>query len=265
MFNKNTRYIPFLKYSPYENMAIDEYMISYYEKIRQPVFRLYAWSPAGISVGKNQEVLKDINLENCKSKAVPVVRRITGGGAIYHNNEVTYSIVCSEKDLSENNLTVKESFEKVNQFILKMYAKCGLVAAYAKEFQPAAKQIENNSAFCFASNEEYDIIIKGKKIGGNAQARKKDLIFQHGSIPIKPSPQAMDYFNKKENSDNYSDLSTIASRDISEVEVCANMVAAFAETFSCSLEIKPLEIEEKHEVVALLTSKYAINNWNLKQ
>src|ERR1035437_2101016 len=126
MFLKASRFIPFGYFSPYENMAIDEYLISYYEKTLQPVFRLYGWSPAGISAGKNQEVLKDIDLDRCKKDSVPVVRRITGGGAIYHNNEVTYSIVCSEKDLSENNLTVKESFEKLNEFIIKMYKKSGL-------------------------------------------------------------------------------------------------------------------------------------------
>jgi|ERR1035437_858558 lipoate-protein ligase A len=265
MFLKTSRFIPFGYFSPYENMAIDEYLISYYERTLQPVFRLYAWSPAGISAGKNQEVLKDIDLEKCRRDAVPVVRRITGGGAIYHNNEVTYSIVCSGKDLSKNDLTVKESFEKLNEFMIKMYLKCGLAAAYAKDLNTAGTKIGGISAFCFASNEEYDLVIKGKKIGGNAQSRKKELIFQHGSIPLSSAPQAMDYFNKKEDSGNYSDLSTLTGRDMGEVEVCANMVSSYTETFNCDLEIKPLNTAEKREVVALLTSRYAVNNWNLKQ
>ena len=265
MFLKTSRFIPFGYFSPYENMAIDEYLIYYYEKTLQPVFRLYAWNPAGISAGKNQEVLKDIDLEKCRRDAVPVVRRITGGGAIYHNNEVTYSIVCSEKDLSQNDMTVKESFEKLNEFIIKMYKKSGLEAAYAKDIKPANAKMGTPSAFCFASNEEYDMVIKGKKIGGNAQSRKKELIFQHGSIPLAPNPRAMDYFIKKEDDSNYSDLSALAGRAIGAVEVCANMAASFAENFNCDLEVRPLELEEKREVVGLLTSRYAVNNWNLKQ
>jgi lipoate-protein ligase A len=265
MFLKTSRFIPYGAFSPYENMAIDEYLLSYYEKTSQPVFRLYGWSPAGISVGKNQEALKDLDLNRCKKDAVPVVRRQTGGGAIYHNNEITYSIVCSEKDLSDKSLTVKGSFEKLNQFIIKMYAKYSLMAAYAKDFYPAGTALGAPSAFCFASNEEYDIVIKGKKIGGNAQSRKKDIIFQHGSIPLKPSPQAMDYFIKKEDGWNYTDLGSLTGRTVDVVEACANMIASYTETFSCSLEEKPLELDEKREVVALLTSKYAVNNWNLKQ
>jgi lipoate-protein ligase A len=265
MYSKTTRYIPFSSYSPYENMAIDEYLLSYYERTSQPVLRIYGWSPVGISVGKNQEALKDLDLNRCKKDAVPVVRRQTGGGAIYHNNEITYSIVCSEKDLSCKDLTVKESFEKLNQFIIKMYAKYSLTAAYARDFQPSGSKFGNPAAFCFASNEEYDIVIKGKKIGGNAQSRKKDIIFQHGSVPLQPNPGAMDYFIKKEDNGNYTDLAALIGRVVDPVEACANMIASFTETFFCSLEEMPLKLDEKREVVALLTSKYAVNNWNLKQ
>jgi lipoyl(octanoyl) transferase len=265
MFLKKSRLIPFNYYSPYENMAIDEYLISNYEKNLQPILRLYGWNPEGISAGKNQEVLKDIDLVKCKKNSVPVVRRLTGGGAIYHSNEVTYSIVCSEKELSTAGLTVKESFEKLNSFILKMYSKLGLEAAYAKEFRISGAKMGGISAFCFASNEEYDIVINGKKIGGNAQARKKEIIFQHGSIPLKASADAMEYFTKKEGNTNYTDLKALLEREIDTEEVCANMAASFMETFDCSLEVKPLETGEKREVVELLVSKYAVNNWNLKQ
>jgi lipoate-protein ligase A len=265
MFLKKSRFIPFGYYSPYENMAIDEYLISYYERTLTPVLRLYGWNPSGISAGKNQEVLRDLDLERCRKDSVPVVRRMTGGGAIFHGNEVTYSIVCSPRDLSKNDLSVKESFEKLNAFIIKMYSKSGLAAGYARDIKPAGTKLGTPAAFCFASSEEYDIIINNKKIGGNAQSRKKKLIFQHGSIPVKLNQRAMDYFIKKEDSSNYTDLSSLLNRAVLPEEVCANMIAAYAETFSCSLEEIKLDMDEKREVVSLLTSRYAVNNWNLKQ
>lgn len=172
---KTIRYVPFAPYSPYENMAIDEAMISWYEKTKIPVFRLYAWNPAGISIGKNQDALSDIDIDKCVRDTVPVVRRLTGGGAIYHHNEVTYSLVCSDKNISAEALTVKGSFEKLNFFIIAMYAKFGLEACYARNAFSDTGKFGTRDGFCFAGREEYDIVIQGRKIGGNAQFRRKDL------------------------------------------------------------------------------------------
>jgi lipoate-protein ligase A len=265
MLLKKVRFIPFSNYSPYENMAIDEYLISYYEKTGVPVLRFYSWRPAGISVGRNQDAGADINLAKCKKDSVPVVRRLTGGGAIYHRRELTYSIACSETDISKPGATVKESFEDLNRFILNMYSKFGLAAAYSKEIFSGERPHGLRHGFCFAGNEEYDIIINGKKIGGNAQHRKKNIIFQHGSIPLEENREAGDYFKCEVKEGNYTYLNLMLGREITSGEAAANLAAAFIETFGTDLVEEQLDMEEKRQVVGLLTEKYAVDNWNLRK
>jgi lipoate-protein ligase A len=192
------------------------------------------------------------------------VRRLTGGGAIYHSNELTYSIVCSENDLSKTPISVKASFEKLNGFIMRMYSKFGLSASYAKNLDPGAKFGERAS-FCFAANEEYDVIINSKKIGGNAQMRKKNIIFQHGSIPLCENTGAIEFMREKVDTGNYSFLNALLGREVDVTEAAANLTAAFIEEFHADLKEEPLAMEEKKEVVGILTSRYAMNNWNLKK
>jgi lipoate-protein ligase A len=263
--NNSVRLVPFAFYSPYENMAVDEYLVESYEKTRRPVLRLYSWRPAGISIGKNQDAQSDINLEKCSAASVAVVRRLTGGGAIYHKNELTYSITCSEKDISDGVLTVKETFEKLNAFIIRMYSKFGLKAAYSKDVFTSGVSHGRRAPLCYAANEEYDIIINSKKIGGNAQMRKKDIIFQHGSIPLGNNKEAPGFCRGEDVPSNYTSLNELAGREIGEDEAAANLMAAFMEEFGVDLRRESLEMDEKREVVGLLTAKYATNNWNLKK
>ncbi|MFP4466441.1 MAG: biotin/lipoate A/B protein ligase family protein [Candidatus Goldiibacteriota bacterium] len=262
MFVNGVRLVPYGSFSPYENMAADEYLTEYYAVSGIPVLRLYSWSPPGISIGKNQDI-KTINTERCIKDGIPVVRRMTGGGAIFHKKELTYSIVCSEKDLSDKRLTVKESFEILNGFLLKMYGKFGLKAQYAKD-----AGIRGNAGarapHCFSGNEEYDIIIKGKKTGGNAQCRKKGIIFQHGSIPAAGFPEQQKYFKSGLTDANFTFLEDLLGREAPPVEIEADLAAAFMETFDTDLKPQEFDMNEKKKIVKLLTVKYAANRWNIE-
>jgi lipoate-protein ligase A len=113
------------------------------------------------------------------------VRRITGGGAIYHSEELTYSLVCSVDQVKASG-SVLHSFKVICAFLLSLYKSLGLEADFAIESKPDYfnnKKILGSAPFCFAAKEKYDILIGNKKIGGNAQKRSKGIIFQHGSIP----------------------------------------------------------------------------------
>lgn len=261
MLLKEIRFIPFSSYPPYENMAIDEYLINYYILTKIPVLRLYSWDPAGISIGKNQDI-NTINLEACLKDNVPVVRRMTGGGAIFHDKELTYSLVCSENDISDEKVSVKESFELLNSFILKMYEKLGLKAQFAKYINKTGNP-SARAPHCFSDNEEYDIIINNKKIGGNAQYRRKKIIFQHGSIPLEKNINQGKYFSNKIIDRNFSDLDELLGRKIERGEVENNLIEAFIEKFGADIKQHSLNKNEKNEVAKILTLKYKGNRWNL--
>jgi lipoate-protein ligase A len=262
MFLKEVRFIPFSLYSPYENMAIDEYLINYYILKKKPVLRLYSWNPAGISIGKNQNI-NTINLNACLKDSIPVVRRMTGGGAIFHGKELTYCLVCSENDISDKKLSVKESFELLNSFLLQMYEKLGLKAQYAKYINKTGTPSER-APHCFSDNEEYDIIINNKKIGGNAQYRRKKIIFQHGSIPIEKNITQAKYFCDEIIDKNFSDLNELLGRKINRKEVKINLIKAFIEKFDVDLKKQSFNRSEKKQIAKILSLKYMGNKWNLK-
>lgn len=166
-----------------ENMAIDEVLLESYRKNpERPIFRAYRWSPAAISLGRFQTYGEDIFPDACADRGVPIVRRITGGGAIFHDHELTYSLVCGRRDLGS--MTVKESFRALCSFLIDAYRSLGLDAAFAIDLLPSDRSIGVKTVHCFAGKEPYDILVGGRKLGGNAQRRLGDLVFQHGSIPL---------------------------------------------------------------------------------
>jgi lipoate-protein ligase A len=167
---------------PVNNMAVDEALFAEYELRRQPVLRLYGWNPAGISIGVNQREDDAVYVECCRESGVPVVKRVTGGNAIFHDDELTYCVVCSVEDIGRPQ-GIKESYRRLCSPIVAFYESLGLRACFSRD-DPRYLDFRRKSAFCFAAWEEYDILVNGRKIGGNAQKRRRDVILQHGSIPL---------------------------------------------------------------------------------
>ncbi len=164
------------------NMAFDENLLKTYKK-GEPVFRLYEWNPPAISLGRFQDDRKVLNLSECRRQNINIVQRISGGGAIFHDCDISYSIVCDDETIGS--LSVKDSYFKLCNFLVLTYKEIGLNAAFSGKNNCRYTEYKK-SDFCFAGWNECDIIIKnGVKIGGNAQRRLKNIIFQHGSIPIK--------------------------------------------------------------------------------
>lgn len=166
------------------NMALDEFLFDEFTAGRsRPVFRIYGWKPASLSLGRSQDA-RTVDRTACDAHGVPVVRRMTGGGAIYHDNEITYSIAAAAADIGGS---VKECYRFLCGFILSAYRELGLAPSFANELPHDGKFGERNPV-CFAAREEYDIVVNGYKIGGNAQRWKRTHVFQHGSIPFSLSP-----------------------------------------------------------------------------
>ena len=158
------------------NMAIDKALTISYEKDDTPILRLYTWENS-FTVGLGQDLehyndLKNLYKNNCS-------KRITGGGVLFHGHDISYSLILSNSELG--NLNVKQSYEKICQFLLEFYKQLGLNPSFVKDSEYI--KLKKNE-FCQVGFEAYDIIINGNKIGGNAQKRNKKLIFQHGSIPV---------------------------------------------------------------------------------
>lgn len=255
---KKVRFLPYSVYSPYENMAIDEYLLQDFMEKGVPSFRLYGWNPAGLSIGINQKI-DTVNTELCQDLGIPVVRRMTGGGAILHKNELTYSLAVPRESVGMNT-SIRESFEAISKFIIETYSGFGLEARYARDVYPEQKHGQH-SPFCFSSSEEYDMIIAGRKIGGNAQARKKTAVFQHGSIPLKNvSGEELTYGALK--TVEYTSLSELKGCSVSPAQAADICTIAFAKIFGADLVSSCFTIEEKRRIVDLMRDKYFNNEWN---
>ena len=165
------------------NMALDEKIFKRYLEDGVGVLRLYRWQAPAFTYGFSQEPKSQLDLGACATDAVEVVKRITGGGILFHDDEITYSFVCSKSDLGEPQ-GVFVDYRNICKFLICFYKSLGLDPDFALN----QAGFNNRSAaheLCSAAHEKYDIVIAGKKIGGNAQKRNRQVIFQHGSIPYR--------------------------------------------------------------------------------
>ncbi len=152
----------------FTNMATDEAIMRLHKE-GPPTVRLYRWKPHAVSIGYFQGIEEEVDLAKAEELNCDVVRRITGGGAVFHEHELTYSFVCSEKSgLVPKNIL--ESYRTICGSIINGLDGIGLKA----EFAPLN-----------------DIIVNGKKISGNAQTRRGGNVLQHGTLLMDLSVDKM--------------------------------------------------------------------------
>lgn len=171
------KFIDYKVYTGQENMDIDAQLLeqAIKEQTQEPIFRLYGWSPACVSLGRNQ---KDdfIDYEMLKSKGIDIVRRLTGGRALLHDDEITYSFICPISYLKHGG-NVVESYKEICQMLIDVFYLNGIELTLGAE-----KGVHTKFDYCMLVSTGADLCYKGKKLIGSAQFRKEGYILQHGSI-----------------------------------------------------------------------------------
>jgi len=160
------------------NMAIDEaVLLRHLEGQAPPTLRVFRWSQTSISLGRFQKVEQEINLDLCEQRGVALVRRPTGGRAVYHRDEFTYSFVSSKAHGIPAGIVASYA-----------YLSNGLIAALNHLNVPAelseGRVSKQPSAACFAASTQADLTSGGFKIIGSAQVWKEDALLQQGSLPM---------------------------------------------------------------------------------
>ncbi len=245
------------------NMAVDEALLRCFDpETSRPVFRFYGWEPPTLSLGRFQKAGEVLDREKCCSANVPAVRRITGGGVIYHAGEITYSLVCAPGHVPPA-ASIKESFRVLTRFLLRFYAKLGLDACYAAEHGPAGVKLGERTDFCFAGRESYDILISGRKIGGNAQRRLKNAIFQHGSIPVVNYAQVGAEFLREPPAGIAATTCALGDMGVTSgrEELRELMAQSFAEAIPALLHRDSLTAGEEKFAATLHMQKHARDSW----
>ncbi|MDD2580628.1 MAG: lipoate--protein ligase family protein [Desulfuromonadaceae bacterium] len=253
-------------FSGAENMAIDEALLRSFDPATSlPVLRLYGWNPPALSMGRFQKAAEVLDLGRCRVDGVAVVRRVTGGGVIYHADELTYSLVCAPGQIPPAS-SIKDSFRVLTGFLLAFYRGLGLEAFYAVDVIPGGGRLGERTAFCFAGKESFDIIVNGNKIGGNAQRRLKGAIFQHGSIPLyNRAVTGLSYMRDQAPEHAEGTLSLAECGVHGDVKCLKeSLAAAFGSYFGVELLRDLLSAEEQADMERLLLNKYSTEQWNLE-
>lgn len=173
------------------NMAVDEELLARAQAGEdRPALRLYAWQPPAVSLGRFQKSETVVNAEACKRLGFDIVRRITGGRAVLHDKELTYSIIArTDNPLFPGN--VLGTYKVIAAGLLAGLRNIGIAAEIVSRGGRHAERVERDAkeAACFSSPSWYEILVQGRKIVGSAQRRVPGAFLQHGSILIDYDPQ----------------------------------------------------------------------------
>ncbi|MEA2091575.1 MAG: lipoate--protein ligase family protein, partial [Campylobacterota bacterium] len=242
--------------SPEYNMAVDEALLRNFKDGDLPIIRLYRWEPS-ISLGRFSKLEQSVDIKALQKQNLSYVRRMTGGGILAHGGDLSYSITVPRRTLKD--IGVKESYRYLCQFLINLYEKLGLKAEFAHDL----KLESSKSNICMASNEPYDIIIDDRKIGGNAQRYTKEVLFQHGSIPIKLDAALFkDVFLEESGLKDIATLDRIGSSVIYE-KLKAFLIEAFMESFDAQIIRDDLNTSQIKRACELQEKKYTNIRWNI--
>ncbi|UYZ11925.1 lipoate--protein ligase family protein [Brevibacillus sp. WF146] len=263
---------------PAMNMAVDEAILQLHSEGKvPPTVRFYTWNPATLSIGYFQKAAKEINLEALRERGLGFVRRPTGGRAVLHDQELTYSVVVSESHPKMPS-SVTEAYKVISMGLLHGFQRLGLHAemvSLATE-EEKEKYSSPGSSACFDSPSWYELVVEGKKVAGSAQTRQKGVILQHGSILLEmdvellfsllnfPSERVkqrmMESFRQKAVT-----INEVSPRPIGLQEA----VEAFRDGFASGLEVElvpgALTPEETALAEELVRTRYAADEWNFRR
>lgn len=171
------KYVPFAIYDGKKNMDIDARLLddAISSNQKDAVFRLYGWNPPCISLGRNQDD-SFLDKDFLQKNNIDIVRRLTGGRALLHDNEITYSFICPVEYL-KNGQHVVSSYKEISQILIDKFKKLGIELDFG-----SAKPVKTGFDYCMLVSTGADLCYKNKKLIGSAQCRKNGYILQHGSI-----------------------------------------------------------------------------------
>jgi len=229
------------------NMALDEAVSNGIERLTSPpTIRFYGWKPSAVSIGRFQSLEDEVDLDGCKELGVEVVRRRTGGGAVFHDSEgeITYSLIAPEDLISRD---INASYQEICGHVISALAALGVEAHFAPI---------------------NDILVGGKKISGSAQSRRNSVFLQHGTLLLDLDTKKM--FRLLKISDAKMAGKNISSAeervtglraysDASKERVLAELQKAF--TSGKQFSYCPWSGTELQEASRLVSERYANEEW----
>jgi lipoate-protein ligase A len=244
-------------YDAYMNMAIDESISrTKLESDTLNTVRFYRWQPSAVSIGYFQIAEEEVDFKACSDLNIDIVRRITGGGAVYHDyaGELTYSLIVDESD------------KKIPKDITKSYEVIclGIVEGL--------KTLDIDATF----KPINDITVNGRKISGNAQTRRWGIVLQHGTIlvdadirtmfkALKVSKEKISDKQIKAVEDRVTTINKELGRKVTFEEIASALKKGFKKTLDINLTDQSLTDRETSLALELRKTKFKNKDWNMKR
>lgn len=253
------------------NMAVDEAVVlAVGEGDAPPTLRFFAWQPPCLSLGYAQAAA-EVDLDRCRAHGWGVVRRPTGGRAILHIDELTYSVVAPAQDPRVAGGVI-ESYERLSAALVAGLHRLGLRPERARPVYPDRGAL---GPACFDGPSQYEITVGGRKLVGSAQMRRQGLVLQHGALPLEGDiariAQALAFETEGERRAlearlrfRATTLHLALGRRVTFAEAAEALAAGFAETLNLTLAPGDLTPRESELAERLRREKYANDAWTLR-
>lgn len=231
----------------YWNMALDEMLMKSVGKSTTdtPTLRIYGWDPLAVSIGYFQSVEQEVNTEICKKTGVELVRRVTGGGAVLHDSELTYSFIT--RKYPQN---ILESYRLICDPIISCLVNLGF----------------NEPRFVPLN----DVLVDGKKVSGNAQTRKDGILLQHGTILLDVDLDKMFSVLKIPKQKIHDKMINNVKQRVRGLnrtfeEASSALERAFSMKFASNLVVDEITSQECRDSQMLIETKYGTRAWNWRR
>jgi lipoate-protein ligase A len=250
-------------------MAVDEALFQAAEEGRAdgPVLRLYAWAPPCLSIGYHQLLDETCDESYCERAGIDVVRRPTGGKAVLHADELTYSVVARQDLTPFLGLPLMGTYALIAQALAQGLRSAGLDVSFGGRGLP---QSPKGGAPCFLLPSEKEITVGGRKVVGSAQLRGARAFLQHGSIPMSLDYEALALASAQppEHAETYRRAFAGVAEfkpDITLPSFTDAVVSGFQEVFAGFWEERGLDEQERNLAQGLARDRYGTAEWTRKE
>ena len=244
------------------NMAADQAMLDWVAAGPATILRFYTWSRPTLSLGKSQSATSAADLDACRSTGIAIVRRPTGGQAVLHDAELTYSIASSHPQFLDDP-SPYGPYRRVSAALMAGFGCIGIPTDLAPRMRSGAYRRNDP---CFLEPGHSEILYKCRKIAGSAQWRSRDRFLQHGSILVDFDAHTLARCTRSDAAALDLHVASISSiLGTAPPRLDRVFAAAFGSAFGVELQERPWSAEEIDVIKSIETAKYATDEWTYER
>lgn len=256
------------------NMAVDEAILRALEAApAPPTLRFYRWAPAAVSLGAGQVVEASVNRTVLEQEGIDLVRRPTGGWAVLHDDEVTYSLTARHESIPDGH-DLLEVYRVVTEAFAVGLGRLGLDATVV---QRERGPIRVKTPVCFAVPASCELVVADRRVFGSAQRRSRHTFLQHGSLPLTLDlPRLYRCLHPEQEADlaealiaqwrrEMAGLNDVAGRPLEWEAVVAALIQGVQDQLGVTLREGSLSPQERTLAESLAAEKYADPAWTCRR